>query len=176
MTEPFGARWSSWDDAGIEDLTVRWDNGGWTAEGEVGGVDVHYVIRMSEFWEVRQFLLFRDMQEPDLWLARDRFGRWGEVNGAIRADLAGCEDLSLACTPFTHTIPLRRLGLAIGADVAVTAAHVDVETLGVVPVRRHYTRLGEHRWRVESDGATEEWDTDERWVAHDLPGRFRRLG
>ena len=44
---------------------------------------------------MRQFLLFRDLDEPDLWLATDGTGRWGEMNGAHRPELDGCYDVHL---------------------------------------------------------------------------------
>ena len=98
----YTARWQTWDDEHIETLTLRWENEGWTASGEVGRERIHYVIRLSPTWQVRQFLLFRDLDEPDLWLATDGHARWGEMNGAHRPELDGCHDIDLACTPFTQ--------------------------------------------------------------------------
>ena len=98
------------------------------------------MLRLSATWHVRQFLLFRDLDEPDLWLGTDGAGRWGEMNGAHRPDLAGCTDIDLAVTPFTSVAPDPAAGAAVGDDAEVTAAMVDVETLGVVPV--------EHRVRT----------------------------
>ncbi len=63
------------------------------------------MIRLSATWQVRQFLLFRDLDEPDLWLGADGTGRWGEMNGAHRHDLAGCTDVELTVTPFTNVDP-----------------------------------------------------------------------
>ena len=80
-------------------MTITWENEAWTASGVVGAPgehnDVHYVLRISPTWHVRQFLLFRDVDEPDLWLGTDGNGRWGEINGAHRPDLDGCVDLDL---------------------------------------------------------------------------------
>jgi uncharacterized protein len=175
--DEFGATWASWDGDTTEQLTVRWDNGGWTAEGHVSGLDIHYALRLSELWEVRQFLLFRDMEEPDLWLATDVFGKWGEVNGAQRDDLTGCQDLDLMCTPFTNTLPIRRLGLAVGESADVTVAWVNPETLGVVPAVQTYTRLDDRTWRYHSASSsyTAEFETDEHGLVVDYPDLFRRI-
>jgi uncharacterized protein len=175
--EEFGAVWASTDGATTEHLTVRWDNGGWTAEGNVSGLDIHYAIRLSEDWEARQFLLFRDMEEPDLWLATDRFGRWGEVNGAQRGDLDGCTDVDLNCTPFTNTLPIRRLGLAVGESADIQVAWIDPETLGVIPVLQRYTRLDERRWRYEAPNTSFSvaLDTDEHGLVLDYPDNYRRV-
>ncbi len=172
----YTARWRTWDHEHLETLTLRWENEGWTATGEVGREAVTYVIRLSATWQVRQFLLFRDLDEPDLWLGADGTGRWGEMNGAHRHDLAGCTDVDLPATPFTNSIPIRRLGLDVGSEAVVTAAMVDVETLGVVPVRQRYRRLTPRRFGYANldSGYAVELDVDEYGLVHDYPDLYRR--
>ena len=175
----YTARWQTWDGAGDETLTIRWENEGWTVSGEVGRERVHYVVRLSPLWQVRQFLLFRDLDDPDLWLATDGRGRWGEVNGAHRTDLDGNHDVELDCTPFTATLPLRRLPLDVGDEMQLSVLLIDVETLAVVPVRQRYQRLEARRWRRERLEAGEttdivEFAVDDYGLVLDLPDRFRR--
>jgi len=173
----FTARWATWDGDGREELTLGWENEGWTASGVVGRERVQYVVRLTATWQVRQFLLFRDLDDPDLWLATDGSARWGEVNGAHRTDLDGCSDVGLACTPFTTTLPIRRLPLHVGDTADITVASIDVETLGVVPDRQRYTRLGERRWSFTrlDDGFGVEFDVDRHGLVLDYPSRYRRL-
>ncbi|MGB7877921.1 MAG: putative glycolipid-binding domain-containing protein [Ilumatobacteraceae bacterium] len=172
----YTARWRTWDHEHLETLTLRWENEGWTATGEVGRETVTYVVRLSASWQVRQFLLFRDLDQPDLWLGADGTGRWGEMNGAHRHDLAGCTEIDLQCTPFGHTLPIRRALPAIGDDLVVTSASVDVETLGVVPVTRRYRRTAARRFECTDlgTGTIEGFDVDEYGLVHDLPDRYRR--
>lgn len=172
----YTARWRTWDHEHIETLSLRWENEGWTATGEVSREAITYVIRLSATWQVRQFLLFRDLAEPDLWLGADGTGRWGEINGAHRTDLAGCTDIELLCTPFGHTLPIRRLQLAVGESCDVTLATVDVETLAVVPTRRTYRRLSPRLFerRGGDDSEPIEFSIDEYGLIHDDPERFRR--
>jgi hypothetical protein len=176
-SDGYTARWHTWDHQHLETLTLRWENEGWTATGEVGREAITYVLRLSATWQVRQFLLFRDLDEPDLWLGTDGTGRWGEVNGAHRHDLAGCTDIELAVTPFTMSVPIRRLALPIGADALVTTAAIDVETLGVVPVEHRYERVAARRFRrtVLDTGSIADVDVDEYGLVHDAPDAFRRL-
>ncbi len=169
--------WEDWDGTTRQIVNVGWEHGGWTADGVVEGADIHYVIRLDDDWQVRQFLLFRDSEAPDLWLGTDGQGRWGEVNGAHRPDLDGCIDLDLACTPFTNTLPVRRLGLDVGDSALIRVAMINPETLGVVPAMHRYRRLGERRWQFEweSEAYTVELEVDERGMVLDYPGLFRRL-
>jgi hypothetical protein len=166
--------WTTWDGDHAETLTVRWDNEAWTATGRVEREAVEYVIRLSPLWSVSQFLLFRDLDQPDLWLGTDGRGRWGEVNGAHRPDLDGAVDVALACTPFTLSLPVRRLPLRVGDRVELPVLDIDVETLGVVPTTVAYERLDEQRWRVSESGTTIEFDVDAHGLPLDVEGRFRR--
>ena len=59
------------DGAHVSSVDLAWENEGWTANGTIGAEDATFVVRMSAQWVVQQFLLFRDLEEPDLWLATD---------------------------------------------------------------------------------------------------------
>ena len=171
----FTARWRAWHGSAEEALTIDWENEAWTADGMVGSHDVRYVVRLSPLWQVRQFLLFRDLDDPDLWLGTDGHGRWGEVNGAHRVDLDGGIDIALPVTPFTHTMPIRRLALGVGQQSATVVLDIDVDTLGVVPVAVIYRRVAEHRYEVERDGTTITVDVDPYGVPLDVEPQFRRV-
>jgi len=168
--------WETWDGAFTEELSLRWENEAWTASGQVGRERVQYVLRLAPTWRVRQFLLFRDLDDPDLWLATDGHNRWGEINGAHRTELDGCVDIELSCSPFPVTVPIRRLALAIGHGAELPVVTVDVETLAAEPANRRFEHLTEHRWRVTDlgSGGSVEFDVDEHGVVVDQPGRFRR--
>jgi hypothetical protein len=117
------------------------------------------------------------MDEPDLWIGNDGGGRWGEMNGAHRPELDGCVDIALACTPFTNTIAIRRLGLHVGDAAEIIVATVNVETLDIQPVTQRYSRLDTRRWRLEqtATGESIEFDVDEFGLVIDYPERFRRV-
>jgi hypothetical protein len=174
------ATWTAIDPTGrsvaTETLTVTWENEGWTANGVVGREQVQYVIRLSATWQVRQFLLFRDLDEPDLWLATDGGGRWGEMNGAHRLELDGCTDLEMAVTPFSASLPIRRLPLEVGHTAEIAVAVIDVDTLDVQMAHRRYTRLDVRRWSVASPEHpfAAEFDVDEFGLVLDHPAGFRR--
>jgi uncharacterized protein len=59
----------------------------------------------------------------------------------------------------------------------VIAAMVDVDTLGVVPVRQRYRRLALRRFEYTNldSGYSTEFDVDEYGLVHDYPAEFRRL-
>ena len=167
-------RWRTWDGADEEVLTLRWENEAWTASGRVPREQVDYVIRLSPLWQVRQFLLFRDLPEPDLWLGTDGRGRWGEMNGAHRPDLDGARDVALDVTPFTLSLPIRRLPVRTADTIDVTVLRIDVETLAIVPTAVVYHRLDEDVWQITQGDATLAVRVDEFGLVTDVDGAFRR--
>ena len=174
-------RWATWAGDGHETATILWENEGFTVSGQVSDAadreHIQYVLRLSPTWQVRQFLLFRDLDEPDLWLATDGSGRWGEMNGDHRTELDGCYDLHLRCTPFTNTLPIRRLPLLDGHTAEVPVVRVNPDTLEVCSVVQRYTRHGVHRWRYECphDGVDVELEVDAFGLVRDYPDTFRRI-
>ena len=170
----FTATWATWDTGHHETVTISWENEAWTVSGAVGREDVQYVIRLTPFWQVSQFLLFRDLDEPDLWLGTDGRGRWGEVNGAHRPDLDGHRDLWLPCTPVSHSLPIRRLPLAVGEAIDFSVLRVDVETLGIVPISSVYERVADRLWRATHDDTVIEFEVDEFGLPRDIDGQYRR--
>jgi hypothetical protein len=201
--EPDGhtVRWATWDHQFLDTTTIRWENEGFTVGGVVTRERIEYVLRLSASWQVRQFILFRDLDEPDLWLATDGSGRWGEMNGAHRTELDGCYDIHLACAPFTHSLPVRRLPLLPGHTAELPVVQIDTDTLEVRAVSHRYTRLDEHTWQhtmepaegsigavpaegsigaVPAEGstgamATVEFTVDQHGLVIDYPDAFRRV-
>jgi hypothetical protein len=98
--------WSTWDGDHRETLSLAWENEAWTAVGRVGRERVEYVLRLAPTWHVRQFLLFRDLDDPDLWLAIDARHRWGEINGSYRTEF----DAPMSSSPARRSRPPSRSG------------------------------------------------------------------
>ncbi len=158
-------------------VSLRWENEGWTAEGTLGADKAQYVLRLSAGWVVQQCLLFRDLDDPDLWLGTDSHGRWGEMNGAHRTELDGCTDIDFVNTPFTNCIPIRRLPLVTGHSATITVAVIDVETLGIKKQTQKYTKISPNMWRYFSNYSNCEVEAtvDEFGFILDEPNRFQRV-
>ena len=158
-------------------VELRWENEGWTAEGTLGSDNAQFVLRLSAGWTVQQCLLFRDLEDPDLWLGTDSHGRWGEMNGAHRTELDGCTDIDFVNTPFTNCIPIRRLPLLVGHSATISVAVIDIETLGITKQTQQYTKVSPNTWRYFSVAANceVEANVDEFGFVLDEPNRFQRI-
>lgn len=170
--------WNHWDGSPSSRADLRWENEGWTAELRLEADDATVAFRLSAQWRIQQMLLFRDMEEADLWLATDGKGHWGEMNGAHRTELDGAFDIDFANTPFTNSVITHRLPLHVGHTADIRVICVDVETLALTKMTQRYTRTGMHTWSYTSlaAGAESGATVDEFGFVIDEEGGFRRAG
>ena len=139
-----------------------------------GDVSIEYTADLDADWTFRTLRATR-ADGLTLELARDRRGRW-TADGAARADLSGAVDIDMVITPFTNTLPLRRLDLEVGGAVDIVTAWVD-ENLHVFPDPQRYTRIDRNRYLFESDGGAfvREIVVDSESFIADYPGLFVAL-
>jgi hypothetical protein len=78
-------------------------------------------------------------------------GRW-RLNGADCPAVTGCIDLDLNFSPSTNLLPIRRLGLAVGAEAAVRVAWLRFPSFALEPLDQLYRRSGDATYRYESAG------------------------
>ena len=103
-------------------------------------------------------------------------GIWRSSGRELR-ELHGCEDVDLALTPATNTLPIRRLNLPVGGTESVIAAWVKIPDLEIAPLRQRYTRLTKNSYRYESDtGFTAEIVVDDLGLVTSYPGGWERIG
>jgi len=175
-------RWTDWDGEGLEHLSVVQDDDGIVAESLVIGqretkrYGLHYRLGIDPGWRVRHVSI-QMVNGPKLQLLCDDLGHWSDMDGAELTQLAGCIDVDIAATPFTNTLPIRRLDLAIGEARTLKVAYVLPPELDVRAVEQRYTRLAESRFLYEglSTGFSAELDVDDHGIVKDYPGVFRLL-
>lgn len=135
--------WTSWDGLVLEHLQVAREGLGWFADGIVCGVvdgrplRCHYTVTCDRDWRTRQVSVEVAGQAP-LRLRADGAGNWTSALAEPLLDLDGCRDVDLGLTPFTNTLPIRRLELSAGAAEDVPVVHVVVPDLTPVRVIRRY--------------------------------------
>ena len=102
-------------------------------------------------------------------------GVW-RSSGRELHELTGCEDVDLALTPATNTLPIRRLDLGIGKSESVVAAWVKLPELTVQPLSQRYTRLSKNTYRYESNtGFSAEIVVDDLGLVTAYPGGWERI-
>lgn len=73
-------------------------------------------------------------------LEADGAGGW-TVDGVPAPELAGCRDVDLEASAFTNALPVRRLGLDVGAGAEAPAAWVRAADLSVERLEQTYARV-----------------------------------
>jgi hypothetical protein len=151
------ARWTAlaWD--GIEHLDLRETDDEIVANSVVVGTfnsskhGTRYEVHLSRDWVFRSLVLEQTdgrrlelSREGDTWL----------VQGKTAEHLAGCVDLDLSGSPFTNTLPIRRLTWPVGTSRTLRMAYVPFDTLVPFADGQIYTRLGPSSFHYQSEDGT----------------------
>ena len=78
--------------------------------------------------------------------------------------------MDLGCSPSTNTLPIRRLGLAVGTSKTIQAAWITFPELRVQKAAQTYTRLDEVTYRYASGTFVGELDRRRRGARRRLRG------
>jgi uncharacterized protein len=179
--------WVPCEGPGLEHLRLVTSGSGIVANGLVIGLEagrpfrIGYEIRCDGRWRVREVRATApDLEQPVLELLADGEGHWKRGGGEPMPELDGCIDVDISATPFTNTLPIRRLGLEPGESADVDVAYILVPELLVGPERQRYGCLeaqadgGLYRFEALPSGFTAELPVDADGLVIDYPGLFRR--
>jgi hypothetical protein len=179
--------WSAWDRPELGHLRLAVRESGVVADGLVLGVDdgrpfrLSYEVRCDPYWRVRAARVGVPGEPPRVELFSDGEGNWSGSDGRVVSYLKGCEYVDISETPFTNSLPIRRLGLAPGQSAEIAVAYLEGAELQPWPEPQRYTRLetGEGGWTYQfvslDGGFTAELPVDQDGLVLDYPGLFRRV-
>ena len=180
--------WSTWDAPGLEHLRLSMHNDGVVADGIVIGVTegrpfrVAYEVRCDVGWRVRAVRVGVPGSElPGVDLLSDGQGNWTTPDGHAVSELRGCIDVDISVTPFTNTLPIRRLGLAPTGSAELSVAYFEGTELQAWPEPHRYTCLekssrgGLYRFLSLDGGLTTDLPVDADGLVLDYPGLFKRV-
>jgi uncharacterized protein len=178
--------WWAWDGAGLGHLRLAVRDSGVFADGVVLGVTegrpfrLAYEVRCDAGWRVRAVRVGVPDEPPEVELLSDGEGNWTGPDGRTLPYLGGCEYVDISETPFTNTLPIRRLGLAPSESAEISVAYVDGTELQPWPELQHYACLekgdggGLYRFLSLDSGFTADLVVDADGLVVDYPGLFRR--
>jgi uncharacterized protein len=149
--------WRRLDYPGAEYCHLRRRPDGWELSGTVlvaldgRPLRAHYQVVCDAGWATRAVSLETSTggTPRTLRLTADEQRRWWSA-GVELVPLRGCVDVDLGVSPSTNTLPIRRLGLEIGAAVNIGAAWVRFPELEVSRLDQRYSRLDTRRYRYQS--------------------------
>jgi hypothetical protein len=184
MTNTIVARWQDWSGSGLEHLCLTETADQIVADAAVvGTVDAEgfaarYRIRCDKSWRVKELEIERIGSGRAIKLASDGAGNWVDGTATALPHLRGAIDVDISATPFTNTLPIRRLSLQRGQSAEILAVYVQVPSLDVSGDKQRYTCLeAGKRYRYESVDSdfTRDIEVDEHGLVVTYPGLFRRV-
>ncbi len=189
--------WESVAWPGYEHLCIEaWSgDGGYNVDGLVVAVlsdrpsRIWYRIEIDDSWIFKSLSISvtdeisefddgpLDLDGDRLELVRTPNGHWDHDYAGSAVNLSACTDIDIAITPFTNTLPIRRLELDVGEAAEIDVVYVTVPDLTLAPASQRYTRLTERLYRFESlaSGFIADITVDEHGLVTDYPELFRRV-
>jgi uncharacterized protein len=153
--------------AGMEHLRLHVDADSVVAGGRVFGsaegadYELHYEVHCDPAWATRRVRVDLLAPSPAAHeITSDGHGRWLDAKGTAIAGLEGCVDVDLSVTPFTNTLPIRRLPWKPGQSRELEMAYVRLPAFQLSRARQRYTCLSR-----DEDGA--------RFLYESIPTGFR---
>jgi hypothetical protein len=181
--------WASSDGPGLEHLRLALNEDEIIADGEIittmfteRPLRIDYWIRCDAQWRVREVRVAAPGDEQTAVNLRvEGAAQWATGRGGAQSELDGCIDVDIIATPFTNTLPIRRLSLHPGESKSLRIAYITVPDLKVVAVSQRYTCLesgpdsGLYRFESLESGYTNELPVDADGLVIDYPGIWRRV-
>jgi uncharacterized protein len=180
--------WTPWDTPGLEHLRLVWYDDGIVADGVIIGYKqglpfrARYAIRCDILWNVREVRIdLLDQTSQRIELLADGEGHWTDSSGIAMPALDGCRDVDISATPFTNTLPIRRMALRPGETADLVVAYIAVPEMEVAPEPQRYICLaareqdGRYRYESLDGGFTAELAVDLDGLVVDYPELFRRV-
>jgi hypothetical protein len=176
--------WRRLDEPCAEYGALWADGSGWQLRGTMVGaldgtpVNVRYGVICDERWSTlaAHLTVRTGATEEILHLRVDHDRRWWTSEEEELVAVRGCVDVDLAITPATNTLPIRRLGLEVGASAEVRAAWVRFPDLTVAPLEQTYTRLTDTRYSYRSNSFHAELDVDDLGLIREYSHGWIREG
>jgi uncharacterized protein len=176
--------WRDWEGAAVQHLVLREAPEGIVAEAALlgsaasGNFAATFRIVCDASWRARELEVRLFDSDRHVLLRGDGAGRWHDANGTPLPALDGAIDVDLPLTPFTNTLPIRRLALGAGASADLKVVYLTLPELSVIADPQRYVCLEPmQRYRYESldSDFVREIEVDAAGLVLTYPGLFRRV-
>ncbi|MCW4353033.1 putative glycolipid-binding domain-containing protein [Hoyosella sp. YIM 151337] len=175
MTDSTAIVWRGLEDLSLESCLIERGPDGVLVQSviEGGAAECSYTLRTTADWQFTDVVL----RAGGCTLEVRRTERGWEVAGQARPDLSDAREVDISVSPLSNTLPIRRLGLAVGASADIITAYIQVPELDVTADPQRYTRISENVYLYESrDSEFQRSVTvDADGLVIEYPGLFTRV-
>jgi hypothetical protein len=141
------AVWQRLDNIGLEYLQLTESDEAILVDSVVIGVDdnnlyfrLHYQIQCDAHFQVRRVDLDLAGHEA-ITLTNDGKGHWFFTDNQPLPEFKGYVDIDISATPFTNTLPIRRLEWQTGQSRSLDMIYIRIPELRLERVTQQYTCL-----------------------------------
>jgi uncharacterized protein len=184
MSSTIVARWQDWSGTGVQHVVLREGPQEISAEAAVIVTEdqarfaARFHILCDSAWRVTKVAAEVIGDDRRIELASDGAGHWRDGTGAAQPHLEGAIDVDLPITPFTNTLPIRRLDLRTGESADIRVVYIVLPDFTITTDPQRYICLEpRRRYRYESldSDFVREIDVDAHGLVVTYPGLFKRL-
>ena len=149
--------WTGQEYNSIENCVVSQTQNGTTVDSVIIGAYLNipyriaYRLIVNAHWETTLVELKTQLFNKlgTLRYESDGSGHW-IGNGKTTNVLSGCKDVDISLTPFTNTLPIKRLQLQISESREIVVLYFDLLEQNVKTVRQKYSRISLDEYKFEN--------------------------
>lgn len=173
--------WAGVEDPSFEKCILTYTDTGITAQSVIVGKQgdtpyrAEYLIELAKNWQVKSLQINTYIRESRQMLSfeTDNNGNWTK-NGTPAPEFDGCLYIDIFPTPFTNSLPVNNLDIAVDNTELIKVLYIDVPAEEISVKQQQYTRLSENTYRFKNVPNTFETviTTDADGLVTDYPGLF----
>ena len=177
--------WEQLIDKGLEHLILQ-QGAQIEAEGLIVGMlkdaayRIQYRIVCDVKWNTQRVIAKDLLNNKEFTLTRSG-DEWLDEQNHVIESLRGCSDVDIMVTPFTNTLPIKRLNLKQSDSKEIAVVYVSVPDLNLSRFEQRYTCLskdkagGVYKYESLNSGFTSELKVDADGLVVDYPGIFKMV-
>ena len=180
--------WAPWSEPGLEHLRLLQQHETILADSIIVGISnrmpfrLYYEITCDSHWNVKQLdLALLSNNRESIKILADGQGHWTSDTGDPIPSLDGCIDVDISATPFTNTLPIRRLKLRPGQSAELLIAYILIPEMELKMNKQRYTCLelnssgGLYKYESMESDFSAELPVDSNGLVVDYPGLFKSI-
>jgi hypothetical protein len=181
--------WALQDGVDAEHFCLTRHGDGFLAQGTIIGLadaapySANYSLRFTDDWSARFATIRRlDLRGNALSIETDGEGEWFGSEELQLESLKDCLDVDISPTPFTKSLPIRRLQLRKGQSADVKVTHFEIPTFTIRPALQHYECIvplgaegGRFNFNPGNGSGVVEIAVDADGIVTQFPGAFSRV-
>jgi hypothetical protein len=142
---------------------------------------IKYHVICDTDWNVTMVKVEDLLNKKEILLTKTKDNKWLDEGNRIREDLHSCSDVDIMVTPFTNTLPIRRLNLDLHGAREIAVMYVRIPNLNVAKLHQRYTYVSDDqigkvfKYDNLTSGFTSELRIDADGLVTDYPNIFKMV-